>query len=132
MAKKKFTRRNTTKYSRLGKKRKKLQKWRRPKGRHNKMRDYRKSYPSRVQEGYKNKSDERNSIEGKKIVIVSNIKQLENIKKNEIVLLGRLGKKKKAEIAKIIKEKNISVINLNVDKLIKSLEKIEKDKGAKK
>jgi len=48
MAKKRFLRRLTNRYLKLGKKRKKKQKWRKPKGRHNKMREKERGYPAVV------------------------------------------------------------------------------------
>ncbi len=44
MKKKKFLRRNWNKYKRIGKGNKKKQKWRKPRGRDNKMREKRRGY----------------------------------------------------------------------------------------
>ena len=49
---KRFLRRVWNRYSKLGRNRKKKQKWRRPTGRDNKMREKRTGYASRVGIGY--------------------------------------------------------------------------------
>ena len=98
MAKKKapkFLRRNTTKYLRLGKRRKKLQKWTSPRGRDNKMRIMRKGYPAIVRVGYKNEITSRGLIEGKIPVVVRNVSELLQISDNNIAVIGRVGAKKK-------------------------------------
>lgn len=56
MAKKKFKRRTWSRYSKLGRKRKKKQVWRKPTGRDNKMREKRKSYPKVVSTGYEKRA----------------------------------------------------------------------------
>lgn len=122
----KFLRRTWNRYSKLGKKRKKKQVWRKPKGRDNKMREKRKGYPAVVSIGYKKKKKLIGMIENKKPIIIKNIKDLEKIKENELVILGKVGKKKKIEIAKIAKDKKIQIYNLNVKKFLEQIEKKEK------
>jgi len=56
---KKFLRRTWNRYTKLGRKRKKKQKWRRPTGRDNKMREKRRGYPKIVSVGYKNSGKEK-------------------------------------------------------------------------
>lgn len=115
---KKFLRRTWNRYSKLGKKRKKLQKWRRPTGRDNKMREGKKGHPKTVSIGYKKskKMNEKNQI------TIRNVEELEKVEGKQTVILGRVGKKKKIEIAKKAKEKKISIQNLNVKKFLKKLE----------
>jgi ribosomal protein L32E len=48
---------------------------------------------------------------------------LEKIKKGEIAIVGKIGMKKKIEIAKKAKEKGIPIHNLNVNKMLKKIEK---------
>lgn len=120
--KRKFLRRRWFSYSKLGKRRKSKQKWRKPTGRDNKMREKRRGYPAVVGIGYRIEKKERGLINGKKPVIVSNLKALEKIKSNEIAIIGKIGKKKKIEIAKKAKERNIEVYKMNVDKFLKSNE----------
>ncbi len=122
----KFLRRTYSRYSKLGKGRKKKQKWRRPTGRDNKIRERRKGYPARVGIGYKKGKDE-----SKKIFKIDSLKDLENVKKNAVVILGKIGKKKKIEIAKKAKEKKIEISNLNIKKFLKKAEKKQKTKEKK-
>ncbi len=115
----KFLRRDWSRYSKLGKNRKKKQKWKNPKGRDNKMRERRKGYPAVISIGYKKDKKNLGKIENKVPVIVKNLNELEKIKKNEIVILGRIGKKKKIEVAKKAEEMKIKIHNLNIKKFLK-------------
>jgi len=115
---KKFLRRTWSRYSKLGKGRKKKQKWRKPTGRDNKMREKTKGHPKIVSIGYK-KSKKMNK---KNQILVRNIKDLEKVKENQIVIMGHIGKKKKIEIAKKAKEMKIPLQNLNTKKFLKELE----------
>ena len=124
----KFLRRVWTRHSKLGRKRKKKQIWRRPTGRDNKMREKRRGYPATVNIGYSTEKSERGKIEDRKPVIVNNIKELENVKNNEIAILSNIGKKKKIEIIKIAKEKKIKIYNLNIDKFLKNIERKKEKK----
>ncbi len=119
----KFLRRISNRYSKLGKRRKKKQIWRRPTGRDNKMRERRKGYPARVSIGYK--SDKKDQ---KEIIVIKNVGELENIKKNVQVIVGNVGKKKKIEIVKKAKEKKIEIQNLNIKNFLKEVEKNKKTK----
>lgn len=127
----KFLRRTHNRYSKLGKRRKKKQIWRRPTGRDNKMRERRRGYPARVSIGYKN-------VEKEKKVVISNIKELEKIDRKSIIVIGNVGKKKKIEIAKKAKEMKIEISNLNIKKFLeknktkkKETKKIDKKSEAK-
>ena len=115
----KFLRRISSRYSRLGKKRKKKQTWRNPTGRHNKMREKRKGYPVIVSIGYRTDKSSRGKIRGKKPVRIMNIKDLNRVGKNDIAVIGKVGKKKKIEVIKTAKEKNITIANANIEKIIK-------------
>ena len=121
-----FLRRTWSRYSKLGKRRKKKQKWKKPTGRDNKMREKRRGYPAVVSIGYKKKK----KLE--KIVIVRNIKELDAVKKNEIVIIGKVGKKKKIEILKKAKGKKIKFQNINAEKFLKKNVKVEKEKVEEK
>jgi large subunit ribosomal protein L32e len=120
---KKFLRRTWSRFSKLGKGRKKKQKWRRPSGRDNKMRERRKGYPSRVSVGYKQPVKEQP-------ILVSNVAELSKVK-NKKVIIGNVGKRKKIEIAKKSKEMKIEIQNLNVKKFLKGNEKSNKPKEEK-
>ncbi len=116
----KFIRRIWSRYSKLGKKRKKKQVWRRPTGRHNKMREKKRGLPAVVSVGYRKDKKITGKIQGKEPKIVSNIKDLEKIKKNEIIILSHMGKKKKIELSKKAKEKGLEIYNLNIKKFLKN------------
>jgi len=121
----KFLRKDWKKYSKLGKKRKKKLVWKRPSGRDNKMREKRKGYPAVVSVGYKKNKNLINKIEGKKPVIVKNIKDLEKIKDDEIIILGKIGEKKKIEIMKKVKEMKVKIYKKNVEKFLKKLKNLK-------
>lgn len=125
MKKPKFLRRNWSKKSRLGNKRKKKQVWRSPHGRHSKTRKKRKGYPAIVQIGYRKDKREREMIKDSKPVIVQNIKELEKMKKGEIAIIGKVGNKKRIELAKKAKEKGVQIHNINVNRLLKKVKKKE-------
>jgi len=127
MKKIKFLRRESMRYSRFGKKRKKMQAWRKPKGRDNKMREKKRGYPAVVSIGYSNKRELKGKIEGKQPILVNNLKDLEKIKENQIAVIAKIGKKKKMEIAKKAKEKKINIQNVNIQRFIKRNEK--QDRG---
>ncbi len=119
-----FLRRIHNRYSKLGKRRKKKQIWRRPTGRDNKMREKRKGYPARVSIGYK-KTKRENRI------IISTPKELEKVDKKRAIIVGNVGKKKKIEIAKKAKELKINLSNLNVKKFLKENKLKEKTEDKK-
>jgi large subunit ribosomal protein L32e len=114
----KFLKRTWNRYSKLGKRKKKKQVWRRPKGRDNKMRKKRKGYPMVVSMGYKKKISEK-----KHIRVVRNVEDLEKIKKNEMIIIGDIGKKKKIEVAKKAIKMKIPIQNINIKKFLKKSEK---------
>lgn len=116
---KKFIRRTWKKYSKLGRRRKNLQKWRRPTGRDNKMREKRKGRPQIVSIGFSTNKKTRGMIKEKKPIIVNNEKDLEKVGKNEIVILGKIGKKKKIQIVEKAKENKIEIYKVNIKKFIK-------------
>ncbi len=120
--KKEFLRSKWRTMSKLGKRRKKKQKWRRPKGRDTQMRLQKKGNPKVVKIGYKKKK------KTKDVEIIRNLKDLEKVGKRKKVLLGKIGKKKKIEMIKEAEKKDIKIINLNTKKF---LEKMRKEKKIK-
>ncbi len=128
----KFLRRNSDRHSKLGSKRKKKQTWRRPTGRHNKMRDKKRGYPAVVSVGYKKGEGERGKLNGLKPVWVMNIKDLLKIKKGEIGIVGSVGKKKKIEIVKKAEESKISLYNVNVGKFLEKNKTKQEKMGVEK
>lgn len=107
-------------------KRKKLAiKWRKPKGIHSKMRHHFKGKRTSPSPGHKSPSKVRGlHSSGLKIVNVSSMKDLENIRKDSegIVISGAVGIKKSYDMLKKAKEAGIEVLNLNVDEKIKKIE----------
>jgi len=85
------------------------------------MREKRRGYSPVVSIGYKTNRKEIGKIRGKKPVLVLNLKELERVKKDEIVILGGVGKKKKIEIIKKAKEKGIEMANVNINKFMKQI-----------
>lgn len=128
----KFLRRTSNRYSKLGKGRKKKQIWRKPTGRDNKMREKRKGYPAVVSIGYGTEKKSRNKLKEKIPILVKNIKDLERIKENEIAIVGKIGKKKKIEIAEKAKKMKIKIYNMDPRKFLKSNTKKEVKKEQEK
>lgn len=124
-----FIRRDYKRYSSLGKRRKKKQKWRNPTGRHNKIREKRRGYPSSVNVGYKKSKLIRGKIEERPPIIIRNISDLKNIKINSTIIIANVGKRKKIEIAKKAQELKMKIYNLNIKKYLK---KNQKNKGENK
>lgn len=115
----KFFRRGWKKYSKLGLRRKNKQVWRRPHGRDNKMREKRGGYAPVVSIGYRGEKTVRGKIDNKNVIMIKNVSELSRIKKGEIAIIGKIGKKKRLEIAKKAKEEKILIYNLNLNKFLK-------------
>jgi len=124
MARKKFLRGKWRTYSKLGRGRKKKQKYRRATGRHNKIRENKKGNPKKVRIGYK--KSERNKVSEVKIIV--NIRGLSELGKGIKIMLGKIGKKKKIEIVKKAKELGVKIQNINIEKFLKKIEKEREEK----
>jgi large subunit ribosomal protein L32e len=109
---KEFKRRDYKRYSKIGKNRKKIQTWRRPKGRDNKMRLRFHGYPRRPTVGHRSAKAESGLIDGKVAYLVHNISELERVDKKGIVIMAKVGAKKKLEIMKKAQEMKIEIYNL--------------------
>jgi len=113
MKKPKFLRQEAVRYLRLGKKKKSLRKWRRPRGKQSKIRLHRFSYPPMPTVGYKSPRKEAGRIQGLIPKLVHNIKELESLSKNNIAILAsRIGAKKKLELIKRADELKIKILNV--------------------
>ena len=119
----KFQRTKFRAYVKLGKNQKSKRKYRKATGRHNKTRQKWKSRPPRVEIGYKNEAKKRGLINGKKPVMIKNIKDIEDMKENQIAIISKMGDKKKQEIAEAAQKKNIEIVNLNVKKFLRKMER---------
>lgn len=134
MTKKKpnFRRSDGHKYSKLGVRRKKKQVYRKSKGTDNKIRLGIRHRPTKVKIGFRGPKATRGLIKGMKTVIVYNPTDLEKIKGNMNVIIGKIGGKKKKEIAEIALAKKIKLKNLDVQKFLKGIEeRLEKSKEEK-
>ncbi|HJX49964.1 MAG TPA: eL32 family ribosomal protein [Candidatus Nanoarchaeia archaeon] len=116
-----FLRRIWYKYSKLGKRNKKKRVWRYPGGRDNPMREKRRGYPVIVSRGYMTNKETKGKINGKNPVTVRNLKDLEKVKKNEIIILAKIGMKNKIQIVSKAKEKGLEIQNLNIKKFLKKI-----------
>lgn len=93
--------------------------WRAPKGKHSKLRKGKKERGSVPSPGYGSPKDVKGFHPcGKKEVLVCNMKDAEKVDTNVVVRLSRkLGKKKKLEICRVLKEKGVTILNPVKDKL---------------
>ncbi len=110
--------------------------WRRPKGRHTKMREQKRGARKRVEPGFRSPALVRGlSRSGYEQVIVYNLSDLEALNpKTQAALLSRqMGTKKKVDVVKAAIENNITLLNLrNPAEFLKSVEqRFAKKKAAK-
>lgn len=132
MARKRFLRRVWKRHSKLGKGRKKIQKWKRPTGRDNKMREKRRGYPAVVSIGYKKPENSRQKINSKEVLRVNNINDLKKATKDNIIVIGKIGKRKKIEVMKKAQELGLNIHKTNLNKFIKKNTKQKKEKVPEK
>jgi len=101
----KFLRTNTYKFKRIGGTKKK-QIWRKPRGRHNKLREKIKGKPIKPTIGFK-------KAETKKPVLrnVECLRDIESIAKGQEVIISRIGKKKRKMLIEKLKEKGAKILN---------------------
>lgn len=109
---KKFVRRDTKRYSKLGKNRKKIQRWRSVTGRDNKIRLNKAGYPTKVKVGFKSSKKESGKISGLTPILVRNTKDLETLDKKSAVIIAKVGAKKKLDIIKKAIEMKLKILNL--------------------
>ncbi len=103
-----FRRQEWFRYKRLG------NAWRRPKGKHSKMREHKGYRPPVVDSGYRGPKKVRGlHPSGFKEVLVHNVRDLEKVnpEREAIRIASRVGVKKRTEIEKRAKELNIRVLN---------------------
>lgn len=105
-----FLRRDTFKVSRIGKRRKNKQKWRKAKGRHNKIRQKEKGYGKSPNIGYGASRKIKGHVKGLKPLMVKNLIDLNKASKENIIIISRtIGKRKRTEIFKKIEEKKLQI-----------------------
>lgn len=101
---KKFLRTHTHHFKRIGGKKKNL-KWRKARGRHNKIREGIKGKSSRPRIGMK--KEIKKEIKIKRITCLQDI---ENIEKGQKVRIGKVGKRKKTLILEKLKTKKVEIL----------------------
>jgi large subunit ribosomal protein L32e len=106
-----FLRKDWHKKIKLGRQKKSIRKWRAAKGRQNKIRLGVKGHQARPKAGWASPKKTKGLIEGLVSVRVETLSQLDNIKKNEAAVIGKVGKKKKAELIKKANEMKIKILN---------------------
>ncbi len=121
-----FLRRQWYMKSKLGRRRKKKQVWRKPKGRHIKTRLKYKGKSKQPSIGYRADRIERGKIHGRTPFIINNVRELNSIadkaKDYAIIVSGNTGAFKKIDIAKRAIELKINIINLSPEKFLKEIE----------
>lgn len=127
-----FIRKDSMKISKLGRKRKKKQFWRRPRGEHSKVRMKERGYLKQPSIGYSSPRLVRGLVSEKKPVIVYNLKNLNEIKTDEIAVLGKVGRKKKIALAEYALSKNIEFSNIDAKKFIEKINEEKKRKEEEK
>lgn len=119
-------------YVKLGSGQKSMRKYKKAKGRHNKIRQKEKGRPRKVEIGFKNDARIRGLVLGKTPVFVQRLQDIEKVGKGNLAIIGNIGRKAKIEIAKEIQKRNISVLNLNVRKFLRKMERMQKHKEKEK
>lgn len=105
-------------------------KWRKPKGLHNKKRLNRKGRGPNVKPGYGTKDEERHTYKGLKIVHVSKLDVLDELDpKKHAVIIASMGKRKKLSFVKKAKDKGFTFANFNAEKY---LEKVKEERKERK
>jgi len=100
--------------------------WRKPKGIHSKLRLKKRGKGKRPKIGYGNNKRLKELIKNKDYTYISNMNDMNNVK-HPIIISSTIGLKKKIEIAKRAEELKISIINIDVKKLIERM-KTKKEK----
>ncbi len=91
------------------------ERWRRPGGIHNKMREGKKGILPKI--GWKKPETEE-------IPIISNLSELNGLKTKEIIISSKIGMKKRLELEKFCAEKKIKILNFK--KLVKKKKIVKK------
>ncbi|MEK6899433.1 MAG: eL32 family ribosomal protein [Nanoarchaeota archaeon] len=97
----KFLRQDSVRHVRLGKNRPKLQKWRRPRGMHSKIRKKRFGYPLFPMTGFKKNANDSGKIHGLLPKVVYSKSDFEDVNSGHLVIFSRkIGAKKRIELVK--------------------------------
>lgn len=134
-----FVRKDWRELSKLGMGRKKKQRWRKPKGRHNKLRAKKRSVGKMPGVGYRSPKSVRGTFQGLTPILIINENQLNNLKQGGMAVMASIGLKKKIQIATKAKQLGVKFANLDIDKFLNEFqikdkgkpEKIEPQNGSK-
>ena len=104
------------KFQRQDQHKKRLKKvWRKPRGRHSKVRLGKRGHQARVRIGYKVQNP-------KEIIVITQVSDLKASDTATILVSGKVGKKRKVEIAREAIKQNITLKNLDAAAFIKETE----------
>ncbi len=112
----KFLRQDLNRYFKLGKLRRKYRVWRKPKGRHSKMRQKRRGYPESPTVGHASPKKEAGKIKGMIPVLIHNVKELEKLDKKSLVIIAKVGARKKLDIIKKANSLGFKILNVKENK----------------
>lgn len=102
--------------------------WRKPKGRHSKLRLNHGGHRKNPSVGYSSPKKVKGlNREGIKEVVIRNIGDLENIKEERVVLSKKIGIKKRLKILEELEKKGL-IANINFDKLMKKIKEKREEK----
>lgn len=108
----KFLRVEWHKKIKLGSTVKKKRKWKKAIGRHNKIRLGRRGRQQRPKIGWSESRETRNLVRGFKTILVENKQGLLNVQKDEaVVISGKVGGKKRAEIIAEANKMKLKILN---------------------
>ncbi len=131
---KQFLRRDWYKKPRFCSKKAKM-KWRRARGRHNKIRRNEKGYPRSPRVGFKTPLAQRGFVKGMESIMIYNLSDLDKItSKNGGIIASSIGTKKRILIAEKAIAMKKTILNLNPEKYLAEIKKAseEKKKSAEK
>lgn len=107
----KFYRSSWNKMHKLGKMVKSKRKWRASKGRDSKVRLRERGYRRRPAVGWGTRKTDFGKVEGFDVVRVETLKDFDNVKKGQAVIIASVGNKRKVELIKKAEETKIKVMN---------------------
>tara|TARA_Y100000310_G_scaffold345598_1_gene467060 strand:- start:7306 stop:7905 length:600 start_codon:yes stop_codon:yes gene_type:complete len=105
-------------------------KWRKPRGLHSKLRIQKRGHRKLPGIGYGNPKEARfRNKEGNFEVIVTNLKDIDKLGKDDVVKLSsKLGMKSRIMLVEECKKRGLFVVNLDIEKFIAKVRKIQEDK----
>jgi large subunit ribosomal protein L32e len=106
-----FYRSSWNKMHKLGKKVKAKRKWRASKGRDSKVRLRERGYMRRPAIGWGSQKTDYGKVEGFEVVRIETLKDFEKVQKDQAVIIGKVGGKKKVELIKKAEEMKVKILN---------------------